>query len=186
MKAKIDRAVHYTRFYRKLHKWIAVPLFVFLTLIGATGLLLGIKKQTGILPSTQQGSNLDQADWMSIDALLLQAQSFIQDSLKLSNKIDRLDIRPAKGVAKVVFKEHFTELQLDLATGKVLAINTRSSDFIEKLHDGSILDFLFKTNNDGFKLFYTICLSLGLMLLSFSGFWLWYNPKRIRNWKHEG
>ena len=83
-------------------------------------------------------------------------------------------------MAKIVFIEHFTELQIDCTTGKILSISQRNSDIFEKIHDGSILDFFVKTENDEIKLFYTTIVSLGLILLSFSGFWLWYNPKRIK------
>jgi hypothetical protein len=172
-----------TRFYRKIHKWISVPLFLFMFLIGVTGLLLGWKKIAGILPSTKKGSNIEANTWISLDKIQATAQQFAKDSLKLSPEIDRIDVRPQKGIAKIVFTEHFTELQIDCATGKILSITQRNSDIIEKIHDGSILDFWMKTKNDEIKLFYTTIISLSLILLSFSGFWLWYNPKRIKKQK---
>ena len=82
-----------------------------------------------------------------------------------------------------MFKDHFTEIQLDGATGNVLAVNQRTSDIIEQIHDGSILDFLFNTPDGQIKLTYTTLLGSGLALLSFTGFWLWYNPKRMRKKK---
>jgi hypothetical protein len=183
MSIQTEKIAKNTRFYRKIHKWISVPLFVFMFLIGATGLLLGWKKAAGILPSTKKGSNTEASTWISLDNIQKTAQQFTKDSLKLSNEIDRIDVRPQKGVAKIVFTEHFTELQIDCATGKILSISRRNSDIIEKIHDGSILDFFVKTKNDEIKLFYTTIVSLGLILLSFSGFWLWYNPKRIKKQK---
>jgi hypothetical protein len=183
MSVETEKIAKNTRIYRKIHKWISVPLFVFMFLIGATGLLLGWKKAAGILPSTKKGSNMEASTWISLDNIQKTAQQFAKDSLKLSTEIDRIDVRPQKGVAKIVFNEHFTELQIDCATGKVLSISQRNSDIIEKIHDGSILDFFVKTKNDEIKLFYTTIVSLGLILLSFSGFWLWYNPKRIKKQK---
>jgi hypothetical protein len=183
MSVETEKIAKNTRIYRKIHKWISVPLFVFMFLIGATGLLLGWKKAAGILPSTKKGSNIEASTWISLDSIQATAQQFAKDSLKLSNEIDRIDVRPQKGIAKIVFTEHFTELQIDCATGKVLSISQRNSDIIEKIHDGSILDFFVKTQNDEIKLFYTTIVSLGLILLSFSGFWLWYNPKRIKKQK---
>jgi hypothetical protein len=113
------------------------------------------------------------------------AKAYSRDSLKKENEIDRIDIRPQKGIAKIVFANHFTELQLDCKTAEVLSVSTRKSDFIEKIHDGSIVDFFVKTSSDQFKLFYTTAAALSLILLSFSGFWLWYNPIRIKKRKSK-
>ena len=183
MSVETEKIAKNTRIYRKIHKWISVPLFVFMFLIGVTGLLLGWKKTAGILPSTKKGSNIEASTWISLDKMQKTAQQFVKDSLKLSTEIDRIDVRPQKGVAKIVFIEQFTELQIDCTTGKILSISQRNSDIIEKIHDGSILDFFVETKNDEIKLFYTTIVSLGLILLSFSGFWLWYNPKRIKKQK---
>ncbi len=172
-----------TRFYRKLHKWIAIPLLCFFLLIGITGLLLGWKKSTELLPPTQKGSSLHSQEWLSIARISQIAQNYSQQELKQSPEIDRIDIRPGKAVAKIVFTHHFTELQIDCTTGQILAVNTRYSDIIEKIHDGSIIDVLIQTNNEEVKLTYTTILSIGLILLSISGFWLWYNPKRIKKRK---
>ncbi|MBU1819900.1 MAG: PepSY domain-containing protein, partial [Bacteroidetes bacterium] len=102
---------------------------------------------------------------------------------QLTDEIDRIDVRPQKGIAKIVFTQHFTELQVDCTTAEILSVNTRASDFIEKLHDGSILDYWIGADGEHVKLTYTTAASLGLLLLSFSGFWLWYNPIRIRRQK---
>ena len=55
MSVETEKIAKNTRIYRKIHKWISVPLFVFMFLIGVTGLLLGWKKTAGILPSTKKG-----------------------------------------------------------------------------------------------------------------------------------
>lgn len=178
-----SRIAKQTRLYRKLHKWISVPLFLFMFLIGVTGLLLGWKKQTNLLPPTEKGQNNNSAVWLSIDSLQKIALSYSENTLQLPSKIDRLDIRPTKGVVKIVFAQHFTELQIDCTTGSILSVKQRQSDFIEKIHDGSILDYWFQNSSDAVKLFYTTVVSSGLILLSFSGFWLWYNPIRIKKQK---
>lgn len=172
-----------TRFYRRIHKWLGAPLFIFMFLMGLTGLLLGWKKQINLLPSTQKGQTEIKSQWMKIDSLSTIAQKFCSDSLKLPTDLDRIDIRPGKGIAKFVFSEHFTELQLDCQSGKILSISTRKSDIIEKIHDGSLVDHLLGVQFDFFKLFYTTIISLGLIVLSISGFFLWYNPKRIKDLK---
>lgn len=177
-----------TRSYRKIHKWIGVILFTFFFIVSLTGLLLGWKKHSGglILPKTEKGTSSDLKTWLSYDSLHTLARKALLENFndERSARLDRIDARPDKGIVKFVFKDHFTEIQLDGATGKVLAVNQRTSDIIEQIHDGSILDFLFNTSNGQIKLFYTTLLGSGLLLLSFTGFWLWYNPKRIRKQKN--
>lgn len=182
MSIETTKIANSTRFYRKIHRWVALPLFVFMLLVGISGLLLGWKKQTNLLPKTES-SKIEKGQFIKLDSIQSIAQNYAKNQLKLSAEIDRIDIRPKKGIAKIVFAQHFTELQIDCKTGTILAVNTRKSDFIEKIHDGSIIDFLAKNDNDFFKLAYTSFTSIGLILLSFSGFWLWYNPIRIRRRK---
>ncbi|HEY5825220.1 MAG TPA: PepSY-associated TM helix domain-containing protein [Cyclobacteriaceae bacterium] len=175
-----------TRWYRKIHRYIGSYLLVFFFVVATTGLLLGWKKHSGgfILPNTEKGSSTDLSQWVSLDTLQRIAQKTISEKLPdYSITIDRIDVRPDKGTIKVSFKDHYNEVQLDGATGKVLAINVRKSDIIEQIHDGSILDFAFKNNSGTIKLGYTSVMGLGLIILTISGFWLWYNPKRIRKIK---
>ena len=183
MRTATEKIAKQTRLYRSLHKWVAIPLLLFMLLIGITGLLLGWKKQTELLPPTKSTSAPATAAWISLDSIQAIAQNYAQTSLGESPEIDRIDIRPAKGVAKVRFASHFTEVQIDGKTGAVLSVSHRTSDLIEMIHDGSMIDYLLGTGNDGVKLFYTTMVSSGLILLSISGFWLWYNPKRMRNAK---
>lgn len=183
LKKATEKIAHSTRTYRKLHHWIALPLFLFMFLIGLTGLLLGWKKNTGLLPKTATGANLETSYWIPVDSMVKIAHQFATDSLQKSQDLDRIDIRPEKGIAKIVYKNHYSEIQIDLSSGAILSSKARYSDIIENIHDGSIFDFLLKTPNGEFKLAYTTLLSIGLMLLSFSGFWLWLNPRRIRKIK---
>lgn len=171
------------RWFRWLHRKIAIFLFVFFLLIALTGLLLGIKKQTGLLAPTQNGLSADLATWLPIDSLEKIAIRVLHDSVAadLSPEIDRIDIRPQKGIVKFIFSHHYNGLQLDGKTGRLLLKEKRKSDFIENLHDGSILDKLFSTGNDGAKISYTLIMGLSLFLLVLSGLWLWYGPKRLRN-----
>jgi hypothetical protein len=147
-----------------------------------TGLLLGWKKQTGLLPSTKKGETSNSAQWISLDSIQNVAQHYAQTHGE-SPEIDRIDVRPQKGVAKIVFVSHFADLQIDCKTGKIVSEATRTSDIIEKIHDGSIIDYFVKTDNDPIKLVYTSLLGIGLILLTISGFFLWYNPLRMRRQK---
>jgi hypothetical protein len=145
-------------------------------------LLLGIKDEVGLKPSTQKSSQLDPSNWISLNSLDSIGVSYATTTLKLDPQIDRIDVRPSKGIAKILYENHFTELQIDLHTGAVLSVSTRADHFIERLHDGSIIDFYFSDNNSS-KIIYTSIISLGLLFMSISGYLLWRNPKKIKKKK---
>jgi uncharacterized iron-regulated membrane protein len=177
------------RTFRALHRRFASVLFAFFFIVAITGLLLGWKKHTGDVLQTRSytGTTNDLSKWLSIDELNTHATKVLHDSISpdLSTDLDRIDIRKDKGMVKFIYARHFWEIQLDGATGKVLNINQRRSDFIEKIHDGSILDFYGDTSNGQFKLTYTSLMGIGLLVFTITGFWLWYGPKRMRNQKNS-
>ncbi len=170
-----------TRFYRKLHKFIAVPMLIFMLLLGITGLLLTWKAELKLQPPSQKSTFTNQ----SLVSLATIEKNAIQyaDSLQLSSTINRIDYRPSKGITKVRFEDHFTELQIDSYTGKIISSKQRTDNIIEMIHDGSIIDYLFKNKSENIKLMYSSITSLGLILLAFSGFWLWLKPKQIKRHK---
>ena len=169
-----------TRLFRSIHRWVSIPLLVFMLLIGTTGLLLGWKKQTALLPPTASGITQAPASWISVSQVMEAAEKYATNELQLEAEIDRIDVRPDDGVAKVLFNDVFWEVQVDLSSGQVLSANKRTSDIIEKIHDGSLIDWAGYWDSEIFKLTYTTIVSLGLMVLSLSSFYLWYNPKRIK------
>jgi Trk-type K+ transport system membrane component len=172
------------RLFRKAHRKTGAFLFIFFFIVSITSLLLGWKKNSYgfILPETETGVSSDLKDWMSIDALQTIAFNTLENSIDKNIKLElnRIDIRPDKGVAKFNFENDYWEVQLDGATGKVLAVSKRNSDLIENIHDGSILDILFNTNSDILKLVYTTMMGTALLTFTITGFWLWYGPKRMR------
>ena len=175
-----------TRWWRNIHKSVSIVLLSFFLLTATTGIVLGWKKQTTLLPKTSIGIAPNQPNrWLSIAELTTIAQTYVSDSLQKNTAISRIDIRPEKGTVKFVFKNHFSEIQLDCASGLILSVATRNSDIIEKIHDGSILDYWINEDQSFFKLSYTSLLGLGLLTLSVSGFWMWINPKKIRRQKNK-
>lgn len=170
---------------RKIHRWLGASLFILFLVISLSGLLLGWKKNSSgyILPKTQQGTSTELAQWLPVDSLQKIAHQTLLDSVdpNLSTKLDRIDARPGKGILKFVFKNHHWSIQLDGATGKVLNIGQRRSDWIENIHDGSILDDVFGTDSGVFKLTYSTLMGVSLLGFTVTGFWLWYGPKRMRN-----
>jgi uncharacterized iron-regulated membrane protein len=175
------------RVFRKIHRTTGAFLFIFFFVVALSGLLLGWKKNSGglIYPQSAKGTSTDVNDWISLDSLQKKAFLVLRDSLGVSysNELDRIDVRPDKGIVKFVFSHHYREIQLDGATGDLLQLTTRRSDFIEDIHDGSFLDFYFKTKGEPFKLFYTSLTGLALFTFTVTGFWLWYGPIMIRNQK---
>ncbi len=174
------------RLARKIHRTSGALLFAFFLLIGTTGFLLGVKKHTGgvILPKSYEGSSLNMKDWLPMDTLHQVAIATLHGiDPTLSTKLERIDARPEKGMVKFVFIHRYIGIQLDLATAKVLHIEQRNSDIIENIHDGSILDYALGTEDEQFKLGYTMIMSTALITFSVTGFWLWYGPKRLRSTK---
>ena len=90
-------------------------------------------------------------------------------SPKLSPEIDRIDIRPEKGIAKFICKKAYRGIQVDATTGALLLIEKRHSDLMEDIHDGSILDSVFGTDGEEIKSSYTAIMGLSLFLLVISG-----------------
>ncbi len=178
---KIKKLAKDARLYRKLHKFIAVPMLFFMLLLGITGLLLTWKAELKLQPPSQISAFQEQ-QLISLNDIQNKAIHFT-DSLQISSIINRIDYRPSKGIAKVLFENHFTELQIDCYTGKIISVKQRTDSIIEMIHDGSILDYLFKNKSEKVKLLYSSITSLGLILLAFSGFWLWLKPKQIKNLK---
>jgi hypothetical protein len=124
--------------------------------------------------------------WLPVDSLHRIANTFLRDSVRkdLPNDLDRIDIRPEKGIVKFVYVDHYWSLQLDGTTGKLLSIEKRNSDLIENIHDGSILDKMWGTGEMA-KIIYTVGSGICLTLLIMSGFWLWFGPKRLRQSKRK-
>jgi uncharacterized iron-regulated membrane protein len=169
---------------RKLHRTTGALLFIFFFIVACTGLLLGWKKHSGgiILPKSYEGSSLEIKDWLPVDVLHQKAVVVAREQISpdISLELERIDFRPDKGMVKFVFVEDFWGVQLDCATGELLHIERRRSDFIEKVHDGSILDYWIDADEGYIKLFYTTMMGGALLLFTISGFWLWYGPKRFR------
>jgi uncharacterized iron-regulated membrane protein len=183
---KISKLAAKTRIYRKIHKWISIPFVVFLMIIGVTAILLAWKKPLQLLPKTQNTRVEIRTSWISLESMIQIGREYMEDSLGKTAEIDRLDVRPDKGIAKVVFKEHFTELQIDGFSGEILSVAQRNSDLIEKIHDGSIIDFFIGQNSESSKLIYSTLTSLILIFLCISGFYIWHNPRKIKKIKEQG
>lgn len=179
-----SRQAHVLRVFRKVHRLTGASLFVFFFVVAISGLLLGWKKHSGgaLLPRSYEGTTTDLEEWLPIHVLHARAVQVFRDSISadLSLELERIDVRPDKGMVKFVFAQHYWGIQLDGATGALLHIERRRSDFIENVHDGSILDAVFGTSDGQIKLAYTTLMGVALFTFTLTGFWLWLGPKRLR------
>jgi len=142
---------------------IALPLLV----VVGSGILLQLKKESSwIQPPTQKGA--DGPPTLAFDAILAAAATVPDAGVRTWDDVDRLDVRPSKGVAKVRAKSGW-EIQVDTSTGAVLQAAVRRSDLIESIHDGSFF-------HEKAKLW--IFLPAGLILagLWFTGVYLFILP----------
>lgn len=177
------------KLFRKLHRISSVYLIVFFLIMSVTGILLGMKKHSrGYLQAvTEQGSTTDLTKWLTADSLYKIASQVLRDSISpdVSTEISRIDMRPRRGAVKFVFSDHYWGVQLDGATGEVLKLERRRSDIIENIHTGLILDFYFNTRGEPIKLVYTVLIGLALLVLTITGFWIWYAPRRKNRKKNQ-
>lgn len=120
---------------RKLHRWGSISVAIPFLIVIATGLLLQVKKQVPwVQPVEQKGT--PGAPVVSLDALLQAARSVPEAGIQEWSDVDRMDVRPGKGLVKVIGKSRW-EVQVDAASGAVLQTAFRRSDWLETLHDGS-------------------------------------------------
>lgn len=166
----------WNRWSRKLHRWGALLTFIPLFLVIVSGLLLQVKKQVAwIQPTTVNGiERTPSINWQQ----LLDSTSTVPDAaVRTWDDIDRVDVRPGKGMAKVQCRNRW-EVQIDLKSGEVLAANYRRSDFIESLHDGSFF-------SDAAKLWVFLPNGLILMGLWCTGVYLWWLPIGVKRRKRK-
>jgi uncharacterized iron-regulated membrane protein len=171
------------RVTRKVHRYTGLALALFFFVVGVTGLLLGWKKQAQLLPPTSKGASAQTAQWLPVDSLTKNAHHYLQRSVPqdLSLELDRIDIRPDKGIAKFIYANHYWEVQVDCTNAALLSVGQRHSDFLEHLHDFSLFDRQLKTGEDYIKLFYTTIMGLSVIVFTLTGFWLWYGPKQMKS-----
>ena len=156
---------------RKLHRWGAVAVAIPFLIVICTGLLLQLKKQIPwVQPPEVKGGPASPA--LSLPAILEIAATVPHAGISDWDHIDRIDVRPSKGMLKVVGKNRW-ELQVDVATGTVLQTAYRRSDLIESLHDGSFF-------HDKVKLFVFLPAALVVLGLWITGIYLWLLPYMAR------
>ena len=156
---------------RKWHRWGAAVVALPFLIVIVTGLLLLWKKDVAwIQPPTQNGTGTELA--LSFEQILAASRSVPEAEIRSWDDVDRLDVRPGKGVVKVRANNQW-EVQLDLQTGEVLQVMYRRSDLIEALHDGS---WFF----DAAKLWIFFPVALIVLVLWLTGVYLFILPYPLK------
>lgn len=160
------------RLNRRIHYWATVVVALPLVIMIATGVVLQLKKQLSwVQPETQTGSG---EIAIGFDTILARVQALPQFSVNGWEDIDRLDVRPNRGVVKVRLENRW-EIQLDLANGELLHVAYRRSDVIEALHDGSFF------GGDVVKLGIFLPAAVVLFAVWVTGLWMFLRPLLRRN-----
>ena len=157
-------AVSFNVLNRKAHHWASFAATIPLLIIIATGLLLQMKKHwTWVQPAEHRGTGTVPA--VSFDRVLASVNTVPELEGTGWDDIDRLDVRPGRGVAKVTLKNGW-EVQVDLGTGRVMQTAYRRSDLIESIHDGSFF------GGNWSKLGLFLPAAVVLLFLWLSGVWM--------------
>ena len=160
------------RLFRQIHYWISLPLLVTVFIIAATGSMLALKKDFAALqPPTKSGSAPGDLH-RPISDLVAAASSVPGHGGIGWQDIDRIEVRPRDGVAKVILNSG-TEVQIDVATGKVLQVGYRTSDLIETIHDFSIL-------GGWWKYVFSFGSGIALLVMAATGAYLFLFPMIAR------
>ncbi len=152
---------------RRLHRWGAIAIGLPVLSVILSGILLQVKKQVPWVQPMEQRTPVSTpaVDW---GLMLAAARGIPGAGVSSWDDIDRVDIRPGKGILKIITKSRW-EAQLALADGAVLQVAYRRSDLIEQLHDGSFY-------GDATKLWIFLPSGIVLFVLWATGLYLWLLP----------
>ncbi len=156
-----------SRLTRLIHRWGSILIALPAIVVIVTGLILQLKKESSwVQPATQSGSSSEVT--LSFDEILAAAQGVPEAEVQSWDDIDRLDVRPGKGMLKVRCINRW-EVQLDSKTGEVLQVAYRRSDLIESIHDGSFF-------HDRVKLWVFLPVAIVFVVLWATGVYLFFLP----------
>jgi uncharacterized iron-regulated membrane protein len=160
---------------RRTHAWISMCFAVPLVVVIITGILLQLKKQLPFVQPIERAGVTHEP--VATPAQYLEAINRGKlDGAVTWKDVQRVDIRPSKGIAKIILKSD-VEDQVDLGTGHVLQRELRMSDFIESLHDGSFFA------GDISKLGVFLPAAIGLLVLWVSGIYMFWLPIIVKQRK---
>ncbi len=132
----------------------------------ASGVMLQLKKQSNwIQPNVETTSS---SKPVMLQSYLEAAISVKEANVSSWDDIERIDIRPGKGIAKLKSKNNW-EIQIDIETAEIYATNFRRSDIIESIHDGSFF-------SEAVKYGWFLPSGILLLFLSLTGIYMFFIP----------
>lgn len=165
-----------SKFNRDVHRWGSIIIALPMAIIIISGVILQLKKESAwIQPTMQKGSSRELL--LSFDQILEASQKVPEAEVESWDDIDRLDVRPDKGMLKVRCKNRW-EIQLDTKTGDVLQAAYRRSDQIESIHDGSFI-------HPAIKLWIFFPAGIILLLVWVTGIYMFIRPYVQKNIKRD-
>jgi uncharacterized iron-regulated membrane protein len=167
-------AFKWNRFNRKFHHWCSIVIALPLLVILCSGMLLLLKKQIAwIQPATLRGQG--ETPSLTFEEILGIARTVPGAEVRTWDDIDRLDVRPSRGIIKIRAKNNW-EIQIDHTSGAVLQTGYRRSDIIESIHDGS---FFYEKA----KPWMFLSAAVGFLLLWITGIYLFIISRAARRKK---
>ena len=156
-----------TYWFKIIHRWVSLFVFLFLIYKVATGMFLQLRKPVDwIQPPSSKGEGHKKyapETWISHDRILEATKSVPEAKVSSWKDILLLDARPKNAMVKVRTYDYY-EVQVDLVTGEVLSHNQRWNDIIGAWHSGSALG--------GFGLVLFLVLSILAFVLTVTGTYL--------------
>jgi hypothetical protein len=138
--------------------------------------VLQLKKDVHwIQPESQRGS--EGPPQISFEDILAAARSVEAAEIDGWEDIDRLDVRPDRGMLKIRSLNRW-EIQIDTASAEVLQVALRRSDLIETIHDGSFF-------HDNIKLWIFFPTAIILLFMWLTGVYLFVVPFLARRKKRQ-
>ncbi|MFN2317539.1 MAG: PepSY domain-containing protein, partial [Gemmatimonadales bacterium] len=163
---------------RRLHRWGAAAVGIPFLVIICTGLLLQVKKQVTWVQPVELRTEAREPS-VPYALLMERARAVPEAGISSWDDIDKVDVRPGKGMLKLIAKNHW-EIQMDIVTGEVLQVAYRRSDFIETLHDMSWI-------HGSAKLWLGVPIGLIVLGLWLTGGYMWFVHLRgRRRARHAG
>jgi uncharacterized iron-regulated membrane protein len=147
---------------------------VVLLLLSVTGIALNHKRGLGLMPQVENPAARPLGASLPLAELATRARAAAGLTEEVA-PIDRMDVRPGDGFVKVRFDDPaWTEVTVDLATGRALHVGERGDVFFEQLHSGELF------GKRGVLLSDAGAVALTVLLIS--GYWLWLAPR----WRRRG
>jgi uncharacterized iron-regulated membrane protein len=161
---------------RKIHYWLSIAVAIPILIVIISGILLQVKKQfTWIQPTEQKGKS--KGAIIPLSQILEIAKTVPEAKIETWDDINRLDVRPSRGMLKVWAKNNW-EIQIDTETGAILQTAYRRSDIIESLHDGSFF-------HDSVKMWIFLPSGIILLTLWLTGMYLFILPIWVKRRRRE-